>query len=80
MQNIEPLVLDLVEWIDKKPRAYTDVVDAWRTSCPRLTVWEDAVDYGFLTREKDVTFGQRVVVTEAGRRFLERKGRKPVDQ
>mgnify|MGYP002382501856 CR=1 FL=1 len=28
---------DLVEWIAKEPRPYADVMDAWRTSCPRLT-------------------------------------------
>jgi len=42
--NLDPLVLDFVEWIAKEPRAYADVLDAWRTSCPRLTVWEDAID------------------------------------
>ena len=76
MQTIEPLVLDLVEWIEKRPRAYRDVMDAWKTSCPRLTVWEDAVDQGYLICEKDKDIGRRVRVTEAGRRFLERKGRR----
>ncbi|NQW00592.1 MAG: hypothetical protein HQ483_12890 [Rhodospirillales bacterium] len=77
MQNIEPLVLDLVEWVEKQPRAYTEVMEAWKTSCPRLTVWEDAVDHGYLLREKHATAGQRVIVTQAGRQFLEQKGRKP---
>lgn len=75
MQNIEPLVLDLVEWIEKKPRAYLDVMDAWKTSCPRLTVWEDAVDQGYVKRERTASAGQRVVVTQSGRRFLLQKGR-----
>lgn len=37
MEN-EALLLDLVEWIAAGPRAYTDVLEAWRTSCPRLTI------------------------------------------
>jgi hypothetical protein len=45
----ESLVLDLLEWIATTPRSYTDTMIAWRTSCPRLTVWEDAMDSGFLT-------------------------------
>ena len=66
------LVRDLVAWIAAEPRDYEDVMDAWRTSCPRLTVWEDAVDAGFLTVSFQHTDGSRIVkVTDAGRRFLE---------
>ena len=63
---LDPLVRDLVEWVAKEPRTHAEVIDAWRTSCPRLTVWEDAVDRGLLMRKS----AGRVVVTEAGRRFL----------
>ena len=48
MKN-EALVLDLLEWIGARPRRHADVMRAWRTSCPRLPVWEDAVDAGFVT-------------------------------
>lgn len=72
---LNPLVLDLVEWCLKQPRHYSDVMDAWRTSCPRLTIWEDAVDAGFLARasgrEKDVL----VTVTALGRKLLAENGR-----
>ena len=63
---LDPLVRDLVEWVAKEPRTHAEVIDAWRTSCPRLTVWEDAVDRGLLMRKSE----GRVVVTDAGRRFL----------
>jgi len=63
---LDPLVRDLVEWVAKEPRTHAEVIDAWRTSCPRLTVWEDAVDRGLLMRKAE----GRIVVTEAGRRFL----------
>jgi hypothetical protein len=63
---LDPLVRDLVEWVAKEPRTHAEVIDVWRTSCPRLTVWEDAVDRGLLMRKSE----GRVVVTEAGRRFL----------
>ncbi len=45
------LVLDLVEWVAGEPRPYAEVMDAWRTSCPRLPIWEDALDLGFVARE-----------------------------
>jgi hypothetical protein len=63
---LDPLVRDLVEWVAKAPRTHAEVIDVWRTSCPRLTVWEDAVDRGLLMRKS----AGRVEVTEAGRRFL----------
>ena len=48
--QLEPLILDLLEWIAREPRSYAEVMDVWRTSCPRLTVWEDANDRGYITR------------------------------
>jgi len=39
---VEALILDLLEWLAQSERSYQEVMDAWRTSCPRLPVWEDA--------------------------------------
>ena len=36
------LTQQLLEWISEKPRTYAEVLDAWRTTCPRLSIWEDA--------------------------------------
>ena len=47
----DPLVLDFVEWIAREPRVYSEVVATWKTSCPRLTIWEDAADQGYVARE-----------------------------
>lgn len=71
----DPLVFDLVEWIAREPRSYAEVIDAWRTSCPRLTVWEDAVDRGFVKRETAAGRGTQVVVTASGRQFLRDQAR-----
>ena len=68
--NLDPLIRDLVEWCAKEPRACAEVIEAWRTSCPRLTVWEDAVDRGFLVREPRAGGATMVAVTPAGRVFL----------
>ena len=67
---LDPLVRELVEWVDKEPRSYAEVLEAWRTSCPRLTVWEDASDRGFVERRSVAGQGVIVVATEAGRAFL----------
>jgi hypothetical protein len=66
---LDPLVFDLVEWVAKRPRPYAEMLDAWRTSCPRLTVWEEAIDRGLVKRTSSEG-GTIVMVTPAGRRFL----------
>lgn len=47
----ESLILDLLEWLEKRDRTYEEVMDAWRTSCPKLPVWEDANDRGLVMKE-----------------------------
>jgi hypothetical protein len=66
----QALVLDLVEWVAARPRPYAEVMDAWRTSCPRLTIWEDAVDQGFVVCEQRDGGGAFVSVTPSGRALL----------
>ncbi len=73
--STDPLVLDLVEWIAREPRLYSEVIETWRTSCPRLTIWEDAVDQGFVTREASAGTGVGVAVTEGGAQLLRAHGR-----
>jgi hypothetical protein len=73
--TLDPLVRDLVEWLAKAPRPYAEVLDVWRTSCPRLTVWEDAVDLGYVERKTVTGKGTWVSVTKAGHDFLHRSAR-----
>ncbi len=74
-ETMDPLVLDLVEWIAREPRLYSEVIESWRTSCPRLTVWEDAVDRGYVTRQSVAGAGTRVAITARGEKFLRQHGR-----
>lgn len=69
------LVLDLLEFVAKQPRSYVDVMDAWRTSCPRLPIWEDACASGFVTRESGSQSVTMVRLTAKGEAFL-RSGRR----
>jgi len=71
----EPLILDLVEWIARRPRPYSQVMEAWRTSCPRLPVWEDAVDRGLVERRQDGGGDPLVTVTMTGLELLKQHGR-----
>jgi hypothetical protein len=73
--TLAPLILDFLEWLAARPRPYPDVMEAWRTSCPRFTVWEDVLDLGFIVRRWDASKEMLVDLTPAGRSFLEGSGR-----
>ena len=42
------LTIQLLEWISNHPRTYAEALDAWQTSCPRLSIWEDACIAGLI--------------------------------
>lgn len=65
MEAPEPLVGDLLSWLRSEPRLYAEVMDAWRTSCPKLPIWEDALDSGLIERRNNLVF-----ITEAGKEWL----------
>ena len=76
---VDALVLDLLEWIGDRPRPYAQVLEAWRTSCPKLPVWEEANARGFLAHETKPGVGALVSVTANGRTYLDecRKRKQP---
>ncbi len=67
-ETLRPLMLDLVAFVAERPRPYAEVLDAWRTSCPRLTVWEDCVDAGLVVLRDGM-----VEASAAGRAALRRR-------
>ena len=76
---VEALILDLLEWIGPEPRPYSEVIEAWRTSCPRLPIWEEANCRGFLHHEHQVGVGVFVSVSPVGHAFLmEHRPRHPI--
>jgi len=71
-KSIESLILDLLEWVAKGERNYEEVMAAWRTSCPRLPVWEDANDQGLVLMDEEN--GRCVVrITPLGRTLLQQR-------
>ena len=55
------LTIQMLEWLAERPRDYAETLEAWKTSCPRLTIWEDAVRDGLVRVERGA-----VLVTHAG--------------
>jgi len=77
-QTVDDLILDLLEWIGPGQRPYAETMEAWRTSCPRLPVWEDASDLGFIERHHKPGRPALVSVSAAGAEHLRRRRPAPV--
>lgn len=69
---MEALILDLLEFVDARERTYEEVLEAWRTSCPRLPVWEDANDRGLLRTER-IDSRKLIRLTDSGTELLSRR-------
>lgn len=65
-ETVENLILDLLEWLGPEPRPYPDVMEAWRTSCPKLPVWEEANERGFIEQCQQPGRGALVFVSAQG--------------
>ncbi len=64
------LTVQFLAWLAERPRTYAETMDAWRTSCPRLSVWEDASLGGLVRLEAGDDALAMVVLTPAGRDML----------
>jgi hypothetical protein len=71
---VDHLILDMLAWLAAQPRSYEDAMQTWRTSCPRLTVWEDAFDAGLVERRTGETHTM-IRLTERGIAALRNAGR-----
>jgi D-3-phosphoglycerate dehydrogenase / 2-oxoglutarate reductase len=69
-ETVDSLILDLLAWLGAEPRPYAEVMDAWRTSCPRLPVWEEANERGFISRRRVPPRGAIVSLSAAGAQHL----------
>ena len=66
------LVAQFLRWLEERPRSYTDTMDAWRSNCPRLSAWDDALEDGLIRLEpaRDGATDMQVRVTAKGRARL----------
>nr|WP_151633429.1 hypothetical protein [Noviherbaspirillum aerium] len=62
------LTLQLLEWIDQGNHPYKEVLEVWKSSCPRLTVWEDACEAGLVDAMPGMA--GTVFLTQKGKAFL----------
>jgi hypothetical protein len=62
------LMIEFLQWIASRPRTYSEAMEAWQSTCPRHTIWEDAFIDGLIqisrsetTRNPEVTLTARGV-------------------
>ncbi len=65
-------MVQLLTWVGEQPRVYREAIEAWRSSCPRHPVWDDALISGFIQFDRGASAREtRVILTSRGREFLE---------
>jgi hypothetical protein len=68
MPTVPAPTLQLLAWIAERRRTYPETMEAWSSSCPRLTVWEDALNAGLVRVERGT-----VLLSPAGTGVLTRQ-------
>lgn len=70
--TISPAVREFLTWLTIRPRTYAEAMDAWRTSCPRLSAWEDALGDELIAVERGPRLSEcAVTLTARGRLMLD---------
>lgn len=79
-EAVARLMIDFLKWVaagprhnpGNHPRTYGEAMDAWRTSCPRLSIWEDAIASGFIHIQPDGLMSRaQVTLTPRGQAVLD---------
>jgi hypothetical protein len=65
-------VMEFLTWVSLRPRTYGEAMASWRSTCPRLSTWEDALADGLIEVASGTTLDQSVVkLTQRGRAVLD---------
>jgi hypothetical protein len=67
----DALILQLLTFVAEGARSYAETMEAWRSTCPRMPIWEDAVRDGLVRVESGSAMAvSRVVLTPRGKATL----------
>ena len=70
-ETVSLLMLEFLDWIASRPRTYAETMEAWRSSCPRQTVWEDALLDGLIQMESGFRLHESPIrLTQQGEALL----------
>jgi hypothetical protein len=68
--SVSLLTVQFLAWLADRPRTYADVMEAWRSTCPRISVWEDCFVDGLVRYDGGPS--RTVTLTPQGRAVLAR--------
>jgi hypothetical protein len=72
-ESVSLLTLEFLAWIDSRPRAYAEAMEAWGSNCPRHPVWDDALMEGLIRIESAETMDRSVVIlTPCGKGLIQK--------
>ena len=71
-EPVSLLLREFLTWVSSRRRTYAEAMEAWRSHCPRHTVWEDAFIDGLVQIEGGGSVQQsEVTLTPRGRAVLD---------
>jgi hypothetical protein len=79
MADVSSSMLEFLRWVADRRRTYDEAAEAWRSTCPRHTIWEDAFIEGFVRVTADRPGSCEVVLTAAGQIALQ-QGQSPAEE
>ncbi len=76
MSEVDASLLELLVWVAERPRTYAEAIEAWRSTCPRHSVWEDATIAGLIAFKSNGggMGGTKVDLSKRGRTLLNGRG------
>ena len=77
LEPVHPLTLQFLAWVASRGRTYAEAMEAWQTTCPRHTVWEDALIDGLIQVETEALRSE-VTLTPRGRGILDASTHEPI--
>ena len=71
-KSVSLSIIEFLKWISLRPRTYGEAMESWRSTCPRLTIWEDALAKGYIQVESGTAMDQsKVTLTDRGQSLLD---------
>ncbi len=67
--TVSSAMVEFLRWVAAARRSYDETMEAWRTSCPRFSVWEDASIAGYVVLQQ-VADETLVVLSDEGRAIV----------
>ncbi len=66
------LMLEFLSWVSSRRRTYAEAMNAWQSTCPRHTIWEDAIIDGLIQLNGAGTcHDPEVALTPRGKAYLD---------